>query len=373
MNGKPKSCSYRILVGFLIILGSCLILTAISAVSNRNLPNEDNSDQLSPIDQARLLESLQLKTALGDQVWQGWGRADIPIIIWNRSYEFLVNYNGAVPSDWSEITDKNLNGNPYYRRVADDPQNFAVRVGNTWTASIATKNTTDIFLIDAFHDNLPSPVKQVFPYRFLLQPSETQIGGLLHETFHVYQYQTASERITEAESIHKLGTQYESAAEKFQTEWKKESAILADALKAKTKTEKIEDVRQFLAMRDTRRKSAGLSSDLINYERWIEWEEGTAKYIEMAILKQASISPTYQPLPEMNVDPDFKKYQKFSSRWSQEMIQLRYQTSSGETQFYATGMAQAFLLDDLMPDWHTNYWNDGVFLEDLLRSAIEAD
>ena len=373
MNRKPKSCSYRILVGFLILLGSCLILAAISAVSNRNLPSEDHSDQLSPIDKARLLESLQLKTALGDQVWEGWGSADIPIIIWNRSHEFLVNYNGEAPSDWSEITDEKLNGYPYYRRVADDPQNFAVRVGNTWAASMATKNTTDVFLIDAFHDNLPNPVEQVFPYRFLLQPSETQIGGLLHETFHVYQYQIAPERITKAESIHKLGTEYESASEEFQTEWKKESAILADALKAKTKTEKIEYVRQFLAMRDARRESAGLSDDLINYELWLEWEEGTAKYIEVAILRQAGATSDYQPLPEMNNDPDFQQYQKISGRWSQELFQLRFQTSSSETQFYATGMAQAFLLDDLMPNWQEKYWDDGVFLEDLLRSAIEAD
>jgi len=357
------------LAGLGIVLGLCLFLSIISAISNRNLPNEDASDHLSTIDKARLLEALQLKMTLGDQVWQGWGNMDTPVIVWNRSYEFLVNYKGEAPSGWS-ITDDKLSGQPYFRRVANEPQNFAVRVGDQWSASIATKQTTDVFLINAFQDTFPNPIKQIFPYRFLIQPSETQIGGLLHETFHVYQYQLAPTRMTKAESIHKLGEQYETTSEKFKTEWKEESALLADALEAKTQAEKVDLVRQFLAVRDARRKDYQLSSELIDYECWLEWEEGTAKYIEVAILKQASESTEYQPIPEMKADQDFKSYQAFDGRWTQELFQLRYQTTSGESQFYMTGMAQAFLLDDLMPAWKDKYWGDNVFLEDLLRMAI---
>lgn len=371
MNKKPKSCTYRFLAGFLILLGLCLLLAIISADSNRNLAGEDNSGQLSSVDKARFLETLHLKATLGDKVWKGWGSTDIPVIIWNRSHEFLVNYNGEAPADWSKITDDYLDGQPYYGRVAVDPQNFAVRVGDTWSASMATKQTTDVFLIQTFQDILPTPIKQIFPYWFLMQPSETQMGGLLHETFHVYQYEIALTRITEAESIHKLGDQYGTVSESFNSEWKKESALLADALEAETRDEKIDLVHQFLATRDARRKVSKLSDELVDYERWFEWEEGTAKYIEVAILKQASETPDYQPLPEMKNDSEFKQYQKFNQRWSQELFQLRYQTSPGETQFYMSGMAEAFLLDDLMHNWKEKYWEENVFLEDLLRLAID--
>jgi hypothetical protein len=370
MNKKPKSCVYRIAAGFLVLLLTCLLFATITALSNRNLPGEDHSDKLSAVDKARLLETLHLKTTLGDKVWQGWGSADIPVLVWNRSYEFLVNYNGVLPSDWSRVPNDELNGKPYFRRQAKEPQNFAMRVGDTWAASMATKQTTDVFLIKTFQDVLPMPIKQVFPYRLLLQPSETQIGGLLHETFHVYQYQISPERIAKAESIHKLGDQYEAASEKSQTEWKKESVLLADALKAKTRKEKVEFVRQFLTTREARRKDYGFSADFVNYERWLEWEEGTAKYVEVAILKQANVATNYQVLPAMENDSDFKRYQNFKQRWAQELLQLRYQTSSGEIQFYMTGMAQAFLLDDLMSGWKEKYWNDNTFLEDLLREAI---
>lgn len=367
MKTKNKSCIYRILIALISLLGLCLFVSVISTYTNRGLPIEDTSDHLSTLDKARLMESLHLKATLGDQVWDGWGKAETPVIVWNRSYEFLFKNDGNTPSGWSKVTDDDINGQPYFNRVANEPQNFAVQVDDIWTASMATKQTTDVFLIKTFQETFPTPIKQIFPYRILLQPSETQIGGLLHETFHVYQYHVAPERITKAESIHKLGEQYEKASESFDTELKTESTLLADALKAKARPEKVELARQFLAARDSRRKEHHLNNDLIDYEKWLEWEEGTAKYVEVAILKQASISENYHSASEMKVDPDFDQYQKFNNRWSQEMFRLRYQTTPGETQFYMTGMAQAFLLDDLLSDWKETYWEDGIFLEDLLR------
>jgi hypothetical protein len=370
MDKKPRSCTYRIGLALLSLLGLCLIFTIVSVFSNRNLPGEEGSSTLNEVDKARLLESLHLKETLGDQVWQGWGNADIPVIVWNRSYEFLVNYDGSTPAGWSRITEDDFSGQTYFSRIADNPQNFAVRVGDTWIASIANKNTTDVFLINMFQETLPTPVKQIFPYRFLLQPSETQMGGLLHETFHVYQYQLAPERMAEAESIHRLGDEYELAAESFNSEWRKEAALLAEALNAETKDEKADFVHQFLELRDARREDYKLEDQLVDYELWLEWEEGTAKYIEMAILRMANETIDYQPVPGMEEDPDFKHYQGIGQRWSQELFQLRYQTSPGESRFYATGMAQAFLLDDLTPDWKEQYWMDDIFLEDLLRTAV---
>lgn len=355
---------------FLSLLGVCSFLAVLTSYSNRSLPVEETNDVLSAADKARLLEALHLKAALGEQVWPGWGQADHPVIVWNQAYEFLANTQDPAPAGWSIVEEDDLNGERYFRRPSDDPQNFAVRLGDTWAASMATKQTTDSFLVGVFRDNLPGPLKQVFPYRLLLQPSETQIGGLLHESFHVYQYQMAPARMAEAESIHRLGEEYEGAAATFRSDWKKESVLLAEALQAGTQAERLKLVRKFLEAREARRESFALDDRLVNYERWLEWEEGTAKYIELAILKQAGNTPEYRALPGMEADPDFQHYQKIDRRWSQEMFQLRYPMSSGETRFYMTGLAQAFLLDELMPGWQEQYWAEDVFLEDLLELAI---
>jgi hypothetical protein len=235
---------------------------------------------------------------------------------------------------------------------------------------MATKQTTDHFLIETFQDKLPAPINQIFPYRLLIQPSETQIGGLLHESFHVYQYQMSPERMAEAESIHKLGGEYETSTEAFQAEWKQESNLLANALQAKTLDKKIDLIHQFLAAREARRRDARLDDRLVDYERWLEWEEGAAKYTEVNMLRLASITGDYHALPDMKIDPDFKQYQKVGQRWSDELFQLRHPLATGEPRLYMTGLAQAFLLDDLMPDWKDKYWQEGVFLEDLLRQAV---
>jgi hypothetical protein len=199
------------------------------------------------------------------------------------------------------------------------------------------------------------------------------MGGVLHESFHVHQYQMAPGRMAKAESIHKLGKDYEASTKSFQAEWKQESNLLADALEAKTETERIEHVQQFLAARETRRSKSSLDDRQVDYERWLEWEEGTAKYLEVKMLRLASDTAVYQPILEMKVDGDFKQYQKIDQRWSQELFQLRHPQSDGEPRFYMTGLAQAFLLDTLMPDWKDRYWQEGVFLEDLLRQAIAKD
>jgi hypothetical protein len=373
MKKKNRSCLSRIVLATAALLGLCLFLAFVSVISNRNLPGEESFDTLTPLEKARLLEARHLKSALGDQAWQGWGSADIPIIVWNRSYEFLTNYDDTAPADWSRVAEEDLNGQIYYRRKANDPQNFAVRVGDAWVASMATKQTTDHFLIETFQDKLPTPIKQIFPYRLLMQPSETQIGGLLHESFHVYQYQKSSERMAEAESIHKLGSEYETSTEAFQAEWKQESNLLADALQAKTESEKIKLVRQFLAAREARRRDARLEDRLVDYERWLEWEEGTAKYTEVNMLRLAGNNGGYYALPEMKIDTDFKQYQKVDQRWSDELFQLRHPLATGEPRLYMTGLAQAFLLDDLMPEWKDKYWQEGMFLEDLLRQAVADD
>jgi hypothetical protein len=105
-------------------------------------------------------------------------------------------------------------------------------------------------------------------------------------------------------------------------------------------------------------------------ERRREWEEGLGKYIELAIWQRAASTPDYQPVTAMNADPDFKHYRGFPQRWSQEVAQLRRGAHTRDTRFYYSGMAQAFLLDRLAPDWKTKALTPGVFLEDLLRPAL---
>jgi hypothetical protein len=376
----------------LIIAGLALLCgaaSALAALSNRRLPSGPSTlERLDPLDKARLAETLHLKRTLGEAVWPGWGQADIPIVLWNRQFSFLVGIEDPPPG-WEAVPGEVyccnsgigdvLEGQACYRRPSDDPQNFAIRVGDRWAASMATKWETDAFLIEIFRRVLPPFLEPIFPYRLLIQPSEVQISGVLHETFHAYQAQIAPARLEEAERAHASGEAYWVADVSMRAAWGQEIDLLVRALKARSDEEAAGLARRFLAQRAQRRQAYGPASEgsgpgldaaLVDYERQLEWEEGVAKYVELAAWRKAHTTPGYEPLPAMDGDPDFKGYATFDRRWVQEVSQMKRQAArEGETRFYYTGMAQAMLLDRLLPGWKERIWAEGVWLETLLGVA----
>jgi hypothetical protein len=148
--------------------------------------------------------------------------------------------------------------------------------------------------------------------------------------------------------------------------------LLAAALQADSQEEARALAREWLDQRARRRAATRLDAALIEYERQLEWEEGLAKYVELAAWREADERPGYEPQPEMDADPDFKAYRSFPRRWSQEVAQMKRQAArEGETRFYYTGMAQATLLDRLLPGWKARAFSQDVWLEALLAEAVE--
>ena len=259
-------------------------------------------------------------------------------------------------------------GQPYFRRLSDEPQNFAVRVGDGWAASMATKWESDRFLMTTFRNGLPGPFKAIFPYRALILPSEAQITGVLHEMFHAYQATVAPDAAGDCRSRAPagralLGSRHGRCA----TPGRKKPTCSSGALQAQSESEARVLAGQFLAQRSQRREAASLPADLSGYERQLEWEEGLAKYVEVSAWRQASRTAGYRPLPALADDPYFRGYRTFDQRYGQELSSMRRSArQEGETRFYYTGMAQAMLLDRLAPGWQARAFDDGVWLEALL-------
>ena len=351
---------------------SCAVLALIGYRSNQKLPTSPEiTNRLGSLDKTRLAEALQLKAELGDKIWPGYAALDAPVIIWNADYEFLFGVVSP-PDGWETVPDENFAGQPYFRRKADNPQNFAVQVDDRWAASIFTKYLADAELISAIQDLLPPGIAAVFPYRVFIQPSELQISAVQHEYFHVIQAEFAPQKFAVAEDVYGLDDRYWARDEEMRSAWKTEADLLIKAVQADNDGDAAELARQFLVARQQRRDEISLPPDLVDYERQFEWLEGLAKFAELESWRAASQSIVYRPLPEMATDPDFKAYNTFDSRWNQEVAQTRRQAGvAGEVRFYYTGMLQAFLLDRLLPDWKIKIMENGIYLEDLLRVAVE--
>lgn len=371
---RPGRLRRVMALGVAGLLVMCVVGAGLSALSNLTLPAGPTVlDQLTPLDKARLQETLQLKRSFGEAVWPGWGEADIPVLIWNAEYAFLVGYPNP-PSDWERMENDDLAGQAYYRQPAHDPQNFAVRVGERWVASLATKWEADNFLMTQFRTMMPGPLKPIFPYRLLIQPTEVQLTGVLHESFHVYEVLTAPARFAEADNVYASDSAYWAVDAEMHPAWREEIGHLVEALTATEVEATIRETQAFLSSRDQRRQAYQLEVGLVNYEQQLEWLEGLAKYVELSLWRAAASDASYEPLPALTDDPDFKAYATFAQRWSMEIDQMQRQaTLEGDVRFYYTGMAQATLLDGLMPDWKTRILAEPVSLDDLLREAVDPD
>ena len=380
----------RVVLGLVAV---CLILAGVSAFFNRNLPAQSAIvDQLSEAEKARLTEVFQVRQQLGEAVWPGWETADIPVIVYNEAYAFLLGYPNPpdgwlkVPQNeqrggaWEPVPDDLFDGASYYRQQlpvnGQTPQAFTVRVGEQWVASMHTKEWMEIGLANKFQEELPPFLIPIFPYQFavglFLRGSDGYISLVAHESFHAYQGIVVPERLAAAETaVSRSESNYPWTDTAFQEAWQIELDLLAEAVQAETDAEMADLVRQFLAQRALRRQETALDNQLVDYERQREWLEGLARYVELEMWRQASLAEAYEPTAALLTDPDFAGYATFDKRWSQELDQIgRMANDEGDGRFYYSGMAQAVLLDRLMPNWKDFVLDEGFFLDELLATAV---
>jgi hypothetical protein len=376
--------------GLLAPLVICGGVTLLSSASNIGLPRASAViDQLSEIESARLEEAFHLRQTLGDAAWPGWGSADIPAIVYNERYAFLVGLpepaagwikvpqGSARGGPWEVVPEDRFVGEPYSRQVLPSgvtPEAFTVKVGERWVSSLTTKEWMRIMLAEQFRQDLPAFLRPIFPYRLatslFIDSSDFYISGLLHEAFHAYQGMMAPEKLAAAEtSVRQSEARYIWEDKAFRAAWQTELDLLAKAVRADTPEEAATLAREFLIHREQRRET--LSTELLAYERHREWQEGLARYIELEIWRHAATTSDYEPVAAVQDDPDFKGYRTFGRRWSREVDQMRRMAGNrGDGRFYYSGMAQAVLLDRLAPDWKEHAFDDGVWLDLLLAEAL---
>ena len=389
---RNRGCLNTLLIAAAILLA----LVGLSWWDNHALPAASPVlERLSAADQARLAEAIHLRQSLGDTVWPGFGAADIPVLAFNERYAFLVGLPDptagwrSVPQGeqfgvaWQPVPEESFLGEPYYRqRLADSPQttqNFIVQIGDRYAVSMVTGDYASIGLGKEIRAELPPVLSDLIPLRvytrLLLRGTEGYTSLLAHESFHALAGIQAPVKLALAENTNlRLQKQYPWEEQPLIAAWREELDLLSMGAEAAwgdaSDAEVLDLAQRFLAQRQSRRLTLGLSPELVAFEQQREWEEGLARYVELAIWRQAYLTKDYQPLPDTLALDDFDAYQGFPQRWRQEISQIpRMASAEGDGRFYYTGFAQAAMLDRLAPGWKERAIQEDIWLDDLLAEA----
>lgn len=369
-----------------------VVLMAVSAIYNTTLSSSSTvTEKLTAPQKAYIAEYFNLQDELMSDIWPEYDEINIPVIVYNEEYAFLVGMdkpdsgwykmpaNEHRGEDWNEVENDDFKGETYYRQHLPDPdvtpENFTVKVGSSWVSTLQTREFAEVSFYNGFKSELPPGIDLIFPYKIfwnlIMGEAESYISGLIHESFHGIQGSTTIEKFSKAESIAWLSNDYPWHLYKNSEGWSEEAKLLMKAFESESATDASQYIREFINVRDERRKEAELTEEIIEYEKNREWLEGLAKYTELKIGLVAGESPDYEPVTEIKELGDFNNYSKRDTYFKNQLSEVpRAAGRSGESRFYYGGMLQAMLLDRVYPDWKNEAFEEDIFLEDLLRNTI---
>lgn len=218
-------------------------------------------------------------------------------------------------------------------------------------------------------------------------PSDLYVMVLLHEAFHVYQWDRLRLWMERMHECYRPGSgksavllEHAYGDSQVQELQRREGEWLSRALQASDRQSITRYAREFLQVRAARRQRMEqiLGPDAayaIELERLQEWTEGLARYMEIRGWQIGS-APGYHPTGAVLSDPAFHGYRAGQSRtgirWgAEELIDEIGRGSTGSEAWYTLGSGQALVLDRLNVPWHSEAMGP-VPLEDLLTKWVGA-
>ena len=109
------------------------------------------------------------------------------------------------------------------------------------------------------------------------------------------------------------------------------------------------------------------------YSEVQEWSEGVAAYTQYR-LAEAAVQNNYVPTAVFRTLPGFHGY---TASWKQTYQNWPYlvkhagRAARDRNAFYHLGMGKALALDKVYPSWKTQYFATGLWLDDLLKAALQ--
>lgn len=209
----------------------------------------------------------------GDKIYKGFDGESTDLILYNEKYEFLLS-KGKLKNnnnEWKYMEYNKKLSKYIYRRKANNPQAFAVKVEDRWVGSFDTH--------DYYNKSVLEQVPIFMPPQGLKADKEYYNAIVIHEMAHAYQGNLNYKRVDEDEHYDNVCSSYFGKND-FEDLIYKETVYLEKTAKVKDDSKRKEYISKFLELRKERRENSNMSSSDIKKEQELEWLEGTGRYAE---------------------------------------------------------------------------------------------
>jgi hypothetical protein len=304
-------------------------------------------------DRVRLAEAMRLVDEVRDDLWPGWGRTTLRVLLVTDSAEFLLGHSRPsadfVPRGYDTLLK---------RVVWTRPRQFSPTLLATFPA---VSGIPTIVIGSAEHTG---------------KSSTAWVLALLHEHFHQWQYSQPGyyAGVAGLELAHGDTTgqwmldyafPYDSAP--VQQAVRRLATALGQALDASSSA-RAKALRTAVGARETLRGC--LTAADYRYFEFQLWQEGVARFIEYGVARAAAGSG--EPSAAFRSLSDYEPYSKAAAEERRSVRRELEQLALGRQRrvaFYPLGAAMALLLEETRPDWKRSYADRPFALAALLSGT----
>ncbi len=356
------------------MIGIGCLATLLAAAPATSAPRRTDASpaQEDGLPRSQLLvlrEAFQLVNTVGNEVWPGWVRSPMTVVIIEDDYEYLLN----TPLDWEEAggferIDQTFIGQPIYRRDATLPQalraafpvgGIPAAVVGAWRPSVESPNEWAVTLVHEWFHVLQ-----------MTRNEEAKLGDLrlgegVYPSLQLdYPFAYGDRDIGYA--IHLLG----SALYDFWSRSRTLPRAVQRTFVAETSWAALQNLKTIVSLK--------YGDDAYNYFRYQTWKEGVARYTQVHV---SLLAADFEDKGRFYQQPGFAALQgsiSYGRLW-EEVTRTNYwlmRTSSGNEggnpiSFYGIGHGLAELLDALNPTWKERYFDPGVWLDTLIEEVMD--
>ena len=295
---------------------------------------------LREIDRTRLAEAFRVSDQLGDELWTGWSKAPLAVLLVTPDKEFLIRHPQPSKDFTSIGYDTKLKSEVFYRdrKFATNLLATFPAVGGISTIVIGQAENTDS------------------------KTSTPWVITLMHEHFH--QLQDSQPNVfKDIEALNlshgdQTGMWMLNYPFPYETpEVSRQFSALVQLLLQAMRTKSRDKVADYLDARDKLKQL--LSPDDYKYLSFQLWKEGIARYTEYRVARWAATQ--YQPTSEFR---NLKDFTTFSATADQVHAGIMHELSTLKLEdykrvaFYPIGAGEGLLLDSSNPKWRSRYFKE---------------